>query len=114
MRWSCRSVRYATVLYGTGMDAYCLVRFNYLCLRMCTFASFWGMLVLTPVYALTGSERDDIYYLTLANVSEGSNTLVRWASLVFAYLFTWHALYVLRGEHQAFAEMREEYLIRGD
>lgn len=28
-------------------------------------------------------------------------------TVVFAYLFTWHALYVLRGEHQAFAEMRE-------
>lgn len=34
--------------------------------------------------------------------------------MVFAYLFTWHALHVLRGEHQAFAEMREEYLTKGD
>ena len=62
---------------AAGMDAYCLVRFNYLCLRICTFASFWGMLVLTPVYALTGSDGEGIYYLTLANVSEGSNALVR-------------------------------------
>ena len=33
---------------------------------------------------------------------------------MFAYVFTWHALYILRGEHQVFAEMREEYLTRGD
>lgn len=33
---------------------------------------------------------------------------------MFAYLFTWHALYVLRGEHQVFAEMREDYLTKGD
>lgn len=33
--------------------------------------------------------------------------MVQWVTVVFAYLFTWHALYVLRGEHQAFAEMRE-------
>ncbi|CAN0190073.1 unnamed protein product [Scytosiphon promiscuus] len=60
------------------MDAYCLVRFNYLCLRICLFASFWGMLVLTPVYASQGSEEEGtIYYLTLANVESGSNTLVR-------------------------------------
>lgn len=35
-------------------------------------------------------------------------------TVVFAYLFTWHALYVLRGEHKVFAEMREEYLTEGD
>lgn len=59
------------------MDAYCLLRFNYLCLRICLFSSFWGMLVLTPVYALEGSEREgSIYYVTLANVASGSNTLV--------------------------------------
>ena len=39
---------------------------------------------------------------------------MKWATLVFAYVFTWHALYILRGEHQVFAEMREEYLTRGD
>lgn len=33
---------------------------------------------------------------------------------MFAYLFTLHALYVLRGEYQVFSEMREEYLTRGD
>ncbi|CAN0195006.1 unnamed protein product, partial [Scytosiphon promiscuus] len=38
----------------------------------------------------------------------------QWATVVFAYLFTWHALYVLRAEHQAFGEMREEFLTRGD
>lgn len=38
----------------------------------------------------------------------------QWAAFVFSYLFTWHALYVLRGEHQVFAEMREEYLTKGD
>lgn len=32
---------------------------------------------------------------------------LKWVTVVFAYVFTWHALYVLRGEHQAFAEMRE-------
>lgn len=59
------------------MDAYCLLRFNYLCLRICLFSSFWGMLVLTPVYILEGSEEEgSIYYATLANVSSGSNTLV--------------------------------------
>ncbi|CAM9522137.1 unnamed protein product, partial [Ectocarpus sp. 6 AP-2014] len=93
-------------LAGKCMDAYCLLRFIYLCLRICLFSSFWGMLVLTPVYVLDGSEAvNTIYYVTLANVPSGSNTL--WVTVVFAYLFTWHALYVLRGEHQAFAEMRE-------
>lgn len=59
------------------MDAYCLVRFIYLCLRMCFFASFWGMVVLTPVYAYGGAGAQSIDYITLANVEEGSNRLVR-------------------------------------
>lgn len=33
---------------------------------------------------------------------------------MFAYLFTWHALYVLKDEHKVFAEMREQYLTTGD
>ena len=59
------------------MDAYCLVRFIYLCLRICLFASFWGMLVLTPIYAFGDGEASGIYYLTLANVAQSSNKFVR-------------------------------------
>ncbi|CAN0324336.1 unnamed protein product [Pylaiella littoralis] len=111
--WKVATLSGPETLRLAGMDAYCLLRFNYLCLRICFFASFWGMLVLTPVYALSGTEEEgSIYYLTLANVDSDSNTL--WVTVVFAYLFTWHALYVLRGEHQAFAEMREEFLTHGD
>lgn len=60
-----------------GMDAYCLVRFIYLCLRICMFASFWGMAVLTPIYAFGNGDATGIYYLTLANVAQSSNKLVR-------------------------------------
>lgn len=64
-------------MISVGMDAYCLLRFNYLCLRICLFATFWGMLVLTPIYALSGSEEEgEIYYITLANVSSDSNVMV--------------------------------------
>lgn len=38
----------------------------------------------------------------------------QWAAVIFAYLFTWHALYTLKGEHQVFAKMRERYLSRGN
>lgn len=70
------------------MDAYCLLRFNYLCLRICLFSSFWGMLVLTPVYVLEGSEQEgSIYYITLANVASGSNTLVRRTANLFPFFF---------------------------
>lgn len=58
------------------MDAYCLVRFNFLCLRICLFATFWGMLVLTPLYWKGTAGQSGIYVITLANVEPGSNTLV--------------------------------------
>lgn len=59
-----------------GMDAYCLIRFNYLCLRISLFAAFWGMLVLTPLYINGKGTADGIYVITMANVESGSPKLV--------------------------------------
>lgn len=66
------------------MDAYCLVRFNYLCFRICLFASFWGLLVLTPLYASGTAEVEGLYVVTLAHVESGSSTLV---SVCLLFLF---------------------------
>ncbi|CAM9963453.1 unnamed protein product, partial [Discosporangium mesarthrocarpum] len=95
-----------------GMDAYCLLRFTKLCLRICLFSSFWGMLVLAPVYSTGDGNESGFYQITLANVKEQSTLL--WVAVVFAYLFTVHCLYELKTEHKAFARLREDFLARGD
>lgn len=48
------------------------------------------------------------------SVLRPTTVTLQWVAVIFGYLFTWHALYVLRGEHQVFAEMREAFLTRGD
>ncbi|CAM9640763.1 unnamed protein product, partial [Sphacelaria rigidula] len=58
------------------MDAYCLVRFTSLCWRICMFASFWGLLALTPLYYNGTAKADGLYIITLANVESGSSELV--------------------------------------
>lgn len=63
------------------MDAYCVVRFTYLCLRICIFASIWGLIVLTPLYAYGNGDAEGMYVITLANVESGSPKLVRIAIL---------------------------------
>ncbi|CAM9992317.1 unnamed protein product, partial [Sphacelaria rigidula] len=63
------------------MDAYCLVRFNYLCLRICLFASFWGLVVLIPLYSYGSAEAPGIYVITLAHVESGSSLLVSFSTL---------------------------------
>lgn len=40
------------------------------------FASFWGLLVLTPLYYYGTAGADGVYIITLANVEMGSSTLV--------------------------------------
>lgn len=60
-----------------GMDAYCLLRFHYLCLRICLFGSFWGLVVLTPLYYYGKGDAEEMYVITLANVKAGSDKLVR-------------------------------------
>ncbi|CAN0235256.1 unnamed protein product, partial [Phaeothamnion confervicola] len=54
----------------------------------------------------------DFYRITLANVASGSKIL--WAVVVFAYLFSWHALHLLRIEFRKFADLREDFLAYGD
>ncbi|CAM9369530.1 unnamed protein product, partial [Choristocarpus tenellus] len=95
-----------------GMDAYCLLRFNRLCLRVCLFASFWGMLVLAPVYSTGSNDASTFYVITLNNVEAKSSLL--WLAVFFAYLFTWHMLYELKTEHKAYALLREKFLAEGD
>lgn len=68
------------------MDAYCLVRFNYVCLRICIFASFWGMVVLTPLYATGHGEQVGMYVITIANVESSSKRLVSTVK-VFVFVF---------------------------
>lgn len=59
------------------MDAYCLLRFNYLCLKICLFASFWGLCVLVPVYATGSGDASDIDMYTLVNIKDDGGRLVR-------------------------------------
>ena len=33
-----------------GLDAYLMIRYIRFCFRVCVFFTFWGMLVLMPVY----------------------------------------------------------------
>lgn len=53
------------------------------------FASFWGMAVLTPIYAYGKGNADGIYYLTIANVAQSSNKLVRTGRGISREAFLW-------------------------
>jgi Late exocytosis, associated with Golgi transport len=46
------------------LDAYLLLRFTWLCLRICLFGTFFGMVVLAPLYyTQTGGIAKGFYQL---------------------------------------------------
>lgn len=97
------------VLALAGLDAYLLLRFTKLCMRICLFDSVLGMLVLAPLYSQSKGGAAGFYQLTLANVPKSF-----WVAVLFAYLFTAHALFLLDREYATFAQLRADFLCYGD
>jgi Late exocytosis, associated with Golgi transport len=52
------------ILALAGLDAYLLLRFTWMCLRICLFGTFFGMVVLVPLYyTQTGGIAKGFYQL---------------------------------------------------
>jgi hypothetical protein len=100
------------VLTECGLDAALLIRFLSLCFRLSFFAAFWGCGLLLPVYLLRGGGGGEGYVAwTMANLPRGGEEL--WACVVAQYLFTLHALFLLRHECKVLSLMRQSYLAEG-
>jgi hypothetical protein len=103
------------VLRMVGLDAYMLLRFHVVCYKLALFLSFWGMLVLIPLYSSANSNpRWDRY--TLSNVLHGDeNAHYRlWAAAIFGYVFAAYFMQLLYAEYNNFSVRRLQYLVQAD
>ncbi|CAN0004609.1 unnamed protein product, partial [Laminaria digitata] len=94
------------------MDGYVTLRFIKLCKRLCFFPSFFGAVVLLPLYVHGTNNSTGAARLSMANLEEGGEAL--WAGVVFAWFFTLYFLYNLRKEFLAFSDLRNDWLAGGD
>lgn len=109
--WSLWQITEEEVLAMVGLDAFMLLRFHVICLKLCCFLSFWGLLVLTPLYSTAAiTSTWDTY--TLSNVLKGENRMKfrLWAAAVFAYIFSAYFCKLLQTEYNAFCIRRLIYL----
>jgi hypothetical protein len=102
------------LLKAIGMDGYVFLRFLKMCATILSICSFFGLIVLLPVY-FTGEGNDNIFGInkySMANLMESSSRL--WASWVFTYLYTFIFLYCIHMEYKNFAAKRQQFLKLGD
>lgn len=107
------------ILRMVGLDGYMLIRYINICFRISLFITFWGLVVLVPVYANSGGNSCAWNKFTLSNVPQGDidNTdsiSELWIPALFAYLFAGYICAVMYTEYQNFLEKRVAYLQKGD
>ena len=96
------------------VSGYCLPRVTYVLSRISCFFSFWGVLILIPIYASAHGDLTGWGALTLANVIHQNHALRLWWPAIFSYIFSLYVCRLLYQEYQLFVHKRLEYLIRGD
>lgn len=106
-------VSWREVRIVAGLDAYMLLRFLHMCGSITAVSSFWGIVILWPIYYNGGkNDKEGWYIFSLANVSKGSDLL--WAPTVFMWLFTFYTIRTMDRELRHYVDLRMEFLGRGD
>ena len=77
---------WSTVRSRGGLDSYMFLRYVRLCFRITFTSALWGMIILWPVYATGEGEARGWYFLSMANLTQGSQRL--WVPTVFIWLQT--------------------------
>ena len=103
------------VLRMVGLDAYMLLRYHVVCYKLALFLSFWGLLLLVPLYStVTADTAWDRY--TLSNVLAGQDSYKfrLWAAAIFGYVFSAYFCQLLYAEYSNFSIRRLQYLVQVD
>lgn len=108
------SVSEDDLLRMVGLDAYMMVRYLNACFRVSVFLSFFGIVILVPIYASAPGIFIAWNRYTLANVPSDANSKQLWAPVVFSYFFAAYYCYLMHNEYSNFMTKRLQYLVEGD
>ena len=103
---------WSTVRSTGGLDSYMFLRYVRLCFRITFTSALWGMIILWPVYASGDGGAAGWYFLSMANITQGSERL--WAPAIFLWLQTLYVLFLMNQEYEHYLECRVDFLARGD
>jgi len=82
--------------------------------RASAFLTFWGLLVLVPVYSTASTDFVQWNKYTLANIFNGETQSRLWVPAIYGYLFSAYFCHLLYKEYKNFVIKRLEYLVSGD
>lgn len=102
------------VLHKVGLDAYMLLRFHVLCLKLCAFLTLCGLLILLPSYGSVESSMGNWDRYTLLNVVLAYDRDERervWLAAIFGYIFAAYFCHLLYLEYQMFSNHRLNCLL---
>lgn len=105
------SASWSTVRNSGGLDSYMFLRYVRLCFRITFTSAIWGMLILWPIYATADGGAEGWYFLSMANISQGSSKL--WAPVIFMWMQTFYVLFLMNEEYIHYLECRVDFLARG-
>jgi hypothetical protein len=105
-------VPWRKVREAVGLDAYFYLRYIRICFKITSVSALWGAIILFPVYAAGDNGATGWYYVSMANVSQGSPII--WVSMLYIYFFTFFVLFVMKQEYKHFVELRLDFLGNGD
>jgi hypothetical protein len=109
------SIDEKSFLRMVGLDGYMLLRFIAVCFKVCMFCSFFGCVVLVPVYQTAALNQEQRWNkFTMANIPDDYASPRLWAPVVFVYVFSWYYCYLFYLEYKAFIKNRTTYLEFGD
>jgi hypothetical protein len=88
------------------------LRYVRLCFRITFTSALWGMIILWPVYATGDGGAAGWYFLSMANIAQGSPRL--WAPAIFVWLQTLYVAFLMSEEYRHYLECRVDFLARGE
>ncbi len=114
--WAIMHVSEEDVLRMVGLDGYMLLRYLIACFRIASFFSFWGILVMVPVYGSGGKGLAGWNKYTIGNISDNDYDTAKslWMPVAFSYLFVIFFCQIMYFEYKNFIHKRVQYLVDGD
>eukprot|EP00956_Cyclotella_meneghiniana_P015324 scaffold23368_cov71-Cyclotella_meneghiniana.AAC.7 len=107
------STPWSTIRQLAGLDAYFFLRYIRMCLKITSVSSFWGMILLWPVYATGSGGQVGFYHFSMANVGVDEKGRV-WVPTFFCWAFTMYCWFCVRSEMEHYGELRMQFLGAGE
>ena len=101
------------VLQMVGLDGYVLLRFHVVCFKFACFLTFWGFLVLIPVYTTASNQDESWTRYSISNVLMRDRMIGRlWFAVIFAYIYSAYFCLLMHTEYDNFATRRLQYMVQ--